>query len=305
MLPLLHTCLGIGGFVVAAAISIFLHYSKIVELQGPGEWLPSSMLIIGRFFPERAVFQILAALASSSHLTIILLWYLITRSRKSKFPEFICFSGLVRTAFLAGIIYVPSPDDHELHDVCVAGYLFMTFIWFQGLLRFSSGSSQLTLETGLGLSLPNHSQDVGKNADSPPTASTDKEDEKMESYLYQQEKALLHNGDANLRKPTSGYAIRKQLATAYYILFIPLCHYMLQYRIYRNEGSYSKYAFFEWMAVFLDIGFDAVSALEFDGLEFRVIALPQNYNDEFSDEKDLDKSMQEEHANNIKHGHYM
>lgn len=305
MLPLFHTFLGFGAFMIAAVVSVFLHYFKIIELQGPGEWLPSCMLIVGGFFPERAIFQILAAVASSSHLTIIFLWYLITRSKKSKLPEFICFSGLVRTAFLAGIIYVPSPDDHELHDICVAGYLFMTFIWFQGLLKFSSGSSQLTLESGLGLSLPKHKQDVGENSDDSTIVSTDKEDEKMESYLHQQERLRLQNGDSNSKKPTSGYAIRKQLAAAYYILFIPLCHYMLQYRVYRVPGSYSRYAFFEWVAVLLDIGFDAVSALEFDGLEFRVVALPQGYEDESPDEKDLDKSIQEERTNNRKHGHYV
>jgi hypothetical protein len=35
--------------------------------------------------------------------------------------------------------------------------------------------------------------------------------------------------------------------------------------------AYTKYAFFEWALILFDVGFDAITALDFEGFEFRVI----------------------------------
>lgn len=34
--------------------------------------------------------------------------------------------------------------------------------------------------------------------------------------------------------------------------------------------AYTKYAFFEWSLILFDVGFDAVTALDFEGFEFIV-----------------------------------
>lgn len=35
--------------------------------------------------------------------------------------------------------------------------------------------------------------------------------------------------------------------------------------------AYTKYAFFEWSLILFDVGFDAVTALDFEGFELRVV----------------------------------
>ena len=38
-----------------------------------------------------------------------------------------------------------------------------------------------------------------------------------------------------------------------------------------DATAYTTYAFFEWSLVLFDVGFDAVTALDFAGLEFRIV----------------------------------
>lgn len=63
---------------------------------------------------------------------------------------------------------------------------------------------------------------------------------------------------------------RRRIAQSFVFAFIPLGHYLVQHRLYQIPGAYSMYALFEWLMVILDIAFDAVSILEFQGLEIQV-----------------------------------
>lgn len=63
---------------------------------------------------------------------------------------------------------------------------------------------------------------------------------------------------------------RKRIAYTYCAMFIPLLHYFTQHRMYQVPGASSKYAFFEWISIALDLLYDCVATLEFDSLELRV-----------------------------------
>lgn len=282
--------------MLAFFIGMYLHYSKLIEAQGANEWLPSGLVLIGQYFPERSIFQITAAIASSFHIAIVLIWYYITKSETSKLPGLICIAGVIRSICLTGIIYIPTPDDHDTHDMCLAGYLLMTAAWFYGMLKFSSGSSRSSSASVLQLEdaysttqdsdsepeslLPRHYKDdikfkarerlAGNSGSTPTEEDSTVNQPNPEAFIQSSIKKAINDVR---RPPTNGYLIRKRVAMAYFFVSILLGHYMIQKRVYRVEGVLSKYAFFEWIAIFLDIAFDAVSVLEFEGLELRVVSL--------------------------------
>lgn len=63
---------------------------------------------------------------------------------------------------------------------------------------------------------------------------------------------------------------RKYLAGAFFGTLVPLIYFFIQHKVHRVAGAYTIYAFFEWALVLLDVGFDAVTALDFDSFELIV-----------------------------------
>lgn len=187
--------------------------------------MPSVTTIVGRYFPERAAFQLVAAITGGIRFTVVVIWYLLIRpdpidssSDLSKFnsrvPVLVFSVGLLRAFALGGLIYIPVVDDHDMHDFCLTVYLSLTLVWFFSLI-------QLTKRAGNGV-----------------------------SSMY-----------------------RRRIAMGYCVLFVPLLHYFTQHKLYQVAGAYSKYAVFEWIALALDLGFDLVAVVEFEGLEIRVYAV--------------------------------
>ncbi|KAI9850988.1 MAG: hypothetical protein M1838_004680 [Thelocarpon superellum] len=60
---------------------------------------------------------------------------------------------------------------------------------------------------------------------------------------------------------------RKVLAAAFFGNLVPLVYFFIQHKVHRVAGAYTIYAVFEWNAVLLDVAFDAVTYLDFDGFE--------------------------------------
>ncbi|KAK4157789.1 Frag1/DRAM/Sfk1 family-domain-containing protein [Chaetomidium leptoderma] len=69
--------------------------------------------------------------------------------------------------------------------------------------------------------------------------------------------------------PLNAKAIRyrKYLATSFFGTLVPLVYFFIQHKVHRVPGAYTTYAFFEWSLILLDVGFDAVTALDFDTFE--------------------------------------
>lgn len=69
---------------------------------------------------------------------------------------------------------------------------------------------------------------------------------------------------------------RKLFGGAFFATLVPLIYFFIQHKVHRVAGAYTIYAFFEWALVLLDVAFDAVTALDFDGLELVVRDLKGN-----------------------------
>ncbi|EFW16726.1 hypothetical protein D8B26_001300 [Coccidioides posadasii str. Silveira] len=63
---------------------------------------------------------------------------------------------------------------------------------------------------------------------------------------------------------------RKMLAGLFFGTLVPLVYYFIQHKVHKVPGAYTKYAFFEWSLILFDVGFDAVTALDFEGFELVV-----------------------------------
>ncbi|CAL5870220.1 uncharacterized protein PFLUO_LOCUS4455 [Penicillium psychrofluorescens] len=63
---------------------------------------------------------------------------------------------------------------------------------------------------------------------------------------------------------------RKIMAGLFFGTLVPLIYYFIQHKVHKVPGAYTKYAFFEWALILFDVGFDAVTALDFEGFELVV-----------------------------------
>ncbi|PGG96308.1 hypothetical protein AJ79_09642 [Helicocarpus griseus UAMH5409] len=63
---------------------------------------------------------------------------------------------------------------------------------------------------------------------------------------------------------------RKILASLFFGTLVPLIYYFIQHKVHKVPGAYTKYAFFEWSLILFDVGFDAVTALDFGAFEIVV-----------------------------------
>jgi hypothetical protein len=63
---------------------------------------------------------------------------------------------------------------------------------------------------------------------------------------------------------------RKIMAGLFFGTLVPLIYYFIQHKVHKVPGAYTRYAFFEWSLVLFDVGFDAITALDFEGFEFVV-----------------------------------
>lgn len=88
--------------------------------------------------------------------------------------------------------------------------------------------------------------------------------------------------------PNNATAIkyRKYLAGAFFGTLVPLVYFFIQHKVHKVAGgklyspylciqlttypAYTTYAFFEWALILFDVGFDAVTALDFDAFELQV-----------------------------------
>lgn len=99
--------------------------------------MPSVTRVIGSYFPERALFQVVSAIASGVRFALVVIWYLIFKSEKSRVPLWIFIAGILRTSALGGLVYIPVKDDHDTHDLCLTVYLSLTLVWFFSLIHLS------------------------------------------------------------------------------------------------------------------------------------------------------------------------
>ncbi|KAF3923403.1 hypothetical protein ABW21_db0206006 [Orbilia brochopaga] len=71
---------------------------------------------------------------------------------------------------------------------------------------------------------------------------------------------------------------RKILASLFFGTLVPLVYFFIQHKVHKVPGAYTIYAFLEWSLILYDVGFDAVTALDFEGFELRLVDTKGGFN---------------------------
>ncbi|KAJ3507077.1 hypothetical protein NLJ89_g6510 [Agrocybe chaxingu] len=68
---------------------------------------------------------------------------------------------------------------------------------------------------------------------------------------------------------------RKLVSGAFFATIVPLVYFFIQHKVHRIPGAYTRYAFFEWGLIFLDVFYDSISEQEFSevGLQISLAGL--------------------------------
>ncbi|KAG6370471.1 Frag1/DRAM/Sfk1 family-domain-containing protein, partial [Boletus reticuloceps] len=180
-----------------------------------------------RLYPERNVFQILIAITSGPRFALVFLQYFITRTSRSPLPLWIFFVGIVRTLACGGWVYITSNDDHDAHDVLMILYIVCNAPWMLG---------------GIMNTPPNHVQ-VRKR--------------RFVLLFFSCNSSLERRYS---RKSLSSVA---HIQSSFFALIIPLVYFFIQHKVHRIPGAYTRYAFFEWGLIFLDVLYDSISGADF------------------------------------------
>lgn len=141
-----HAILAYSAFLSALAVGCWLHYTKIVQNASygyPDEWFPSVSAAIGDRYPERSLFQVLIAVTSGPRFLLIFFNFIVLYKPKSFAIYVLLLSGLLRTLTCGGWVYITSTDDHDIHDIFMIGYIFLTIPWTWTVSMLSPKNSTL------------------------------------------------------------------------------------------------------------------------------------------------------------------
>ncbi|KAI0073679.1 hypothetical protein K474DRAFT_1666315 [Panus rudis PR-1116 ss-1] len=56
---------------------------------------------------------------------------------------------------------------------------------------------------------------------------------------------------------------RRRIAAAFFLALVPMIYFFIQHKVHRIPGAYTRYAFFEWSLIILDVLYDSVAASDF------------------------------------------
>lgn len=63
---------------------------------------------------------------------------------------------------------------------------------------------------------------------------------------------------------------RQRFAAAFFLSMIPMIYFFIQHKVNRVPGAYTRYSFFEWGLIILDILYDSVAELDFKAANLQI-----------------------------------
>ncbi|OAX36230.1 hypothetical protein K503DRAFT_867724 [Rhizopogon vinicolor AM-OR11-026] len=64
---------------------------------------------------------------------------------------------------------------------------------------------------------------------------------------------------------------RRYVATGFFALTIPMVYFFIQHKVHRVPGAYTRYSFFEWSLILLDVLFDSIAELDFKDSNLQIV----------------------------------
>ncbi|CAL1715979.1 unnamed protein product [Somion occarium] len=63
---------------------------------------------------------------------------------------------------------------------------------------------------------------------------------------------------------------KQRIAAAFWLALLPMIYFFIQHKVHRIPGAYTRYSFFEWSLIILDIMFDSVAASDFRAANLQI-----------------------------------
>ncbi|KIP11062.1 hypothetical protein PHLGIDRAFT_21941 [Phlebiopsis gigantea 11061_1 CR5-6] len=63
---------------------------------------------------------------------------------------------------------------------------------------------------------------------------------------------------------------RKLVANMFFFAIVPMVYFFIQHKVYRIPGAYTRYSFFEWSLIVLDIFYDSITRYEFEAADLQI-----------------------------------
>ncbi|CAN6669029.1 hypothetical protein TRVA0_041S00540 [Trichomonascus vanleenenianus] len=123
----------IGAFASALATALLFDYRESVKtalFEFPQEFFPSVTAVTGEKYPEKSFFQVFTAITSGARFLSVVIWYLLTRSRR------LGGVGLLRILAGGGFTFITPEDDHDWHDFAMFSYVMLSIAWMAGVLYY-------------------------------------------------------------------------------------------------------------------------------------------------------------------------
>ncbi|KAI6037664.1 Frag1/DRAM/Sfk1 family-domain-containing protein [Pisolithus marmoratus] len=64
---------------------------------------------------------------------------------------------------------------------------------------------------------------------------------------------------------------RKLVATLFFGSIIPMIYFFVQHKVYKIPGAYTRYSFFEWGLILLDILYDSITGIDFERSKLQIM----------------------------------
>ncbi|KAG0708082.1 Frag1/DRAM/Sfk1 family-domain-containing protein [Suillus ampliporus] len=64
---------------------------------------------------------------------------------------------------------------------------------------------------------------------------------------------------------------RRYVAAGFFVSIIPMIYFFIQHKIHRIPGAYTRYSFFEWSLILLDVLFDSIAELDFKDSNLQIV----------------------------------
>lgn len=180
---------------------------------------------------------------------------------ESSRPSVLLIVGIVRSLSCGGWVYITSTDHHDVHDILMVSYIICNVPWMLGSISHTPSTRSVTKQQRF----------VGRISSSPPHSRQIENTslQRLLAHLESTAKISLHNLDSlppSSLWPISSFntrSTRDPEVGAPHVL-IP-CPNLMSHHL-----AYTRYSFFEWGLIFLDISFDSILATDLRESELRV-----------------------------------
>ena len=197
---------------------------------------------------------------------MFLQYYLQCQANKSSWPFVLLAVGIARSLFCGGWVYITSTDHHDAHDVLMISYIVCNVPWMFGSISYTPSMRLVTKQQRFVNHTKCNSPYPRRAENTSPQRLSARSRFTAPSHGPAQFLFLHYSHGVFLYSAQGPQEARR-------CVHLP-CSQRTQLNITYHPSAYTRYSFFEWGLIFLDITFDAILATDLreSGLRVRPVS---------------------------------